>query len=89
MNNKQLVKVSSKSNPGSIAGVIAGLVKEEAPIELQAIGAGAVNVAVKSIATARGFVAPTGINLSCIPAFADVEVEGESKTGIKFIIVVD
>ncbi len=87
MNNKQLVKVSSKSNPGAIAGAIAGLLGEEAVVELQAIGAGAVNVAVKSIAIARKYVAPSGINLSCIPVFVDINIGGENRTGIKFVLV--
>ena len=87
MNNKQLVKVSSKSNPGAIAGAIAGLLGEEVVVELQAIGAGAVNVAVKSIAIARKYVAPSGINLSCIPVFVDINIGGEDRTGIKFVLV--
>ena len=53
---------------------------------MQAIGAGALNQAVKAVAIARGFVAPTGVDLVCIPAFADVQVEGENRTGIKLII---
>ena len=53
---------------------------------MQAIGAGALNQAIKAIAIARGFVAPSGVNLVCIPAFADVEVEGEERTGIKLIV---
>ena len=81
------IKVAGKSEPKEVAGMIAGLIKEDKNIELQAIGAGAVNQAVKSIAVARGYVAPMGINLSCIPAFTEVEVEGEARTGIKFILV--
>ena len=54
--------------------------------EMQAIGAGALNQAVKAIAIARGFVAPAGVDLVCIPAFAEVEVEGEDRTGIKLIV---
>ena len=60
--------------------------KENGKVELQAIGAGALNQAIKGIAIARGFVAPSGIDLVCIPAFADVEVEGEDRTGIKLIV---
>ena len=62
------------------------MVKEYSKVELQAIGAGALNQAIKGIAIARGFVAPGGIDLVCIPAFADVEVEGEDRTGIKLIV---
>lgn len=80
------LKISSKSNPNSIAGAIAGNVKEYGKVELEVIGAGALNQAIKGIAIARGFVAPSGINLVCIPAFCEVEVEGSSRTGIKLII---
>lgn len=86
MERIEILKVSSKSNPNSVAGAIAAMVKEYGKVELQAIGAGALNQAIKGVAIARGFVAPSGINLICIPAFADVEVEGEDRTGIKLII---
>ena len=82
----EILKVSSKSNPNSVAGAIAGVIKEQSKVELQAIGAGALNQAIKGIAIARGFVASSGINLLCIPAFADVNVEGDDKTGIKLIV---
>ncbi len=84
--NNEVLKVSSKSNPGSVAGAITALIKENKKVELQAIGAGALNQAIKAIATARGFIAPTGVNLVCIPAFTDVQVEGEDRTGIKLIV---
>ena len=80
------LKVSSKSNPNSVAGAIAEMIKENNKVEMQAIGTGAINQAMKAVAIARGFVAPSGINLVCIPAFADVEVEGEERTGMKFIV---
>ena len=86
MERIEILKVSSKSNPNSVAGAIAAMVKEYRKVELQAIGAGALNQAIKGIAIARGFVAPGGIDLVCIPAFADVEVEGENRTGIKLIV---
>ena len=82
----EVLKISSKSNTNSVAGAIAGLVKETRKAEMQAIGAGALNQAVKAVAIARGFVAPSGVDLICIPAFADVEVEGEDRTGIKLIV---
>ena len=80
----EVLKISSKSNPNSVAGAIAGLVKESNKAEMQAIGAG--NQAVKAVAIARGFVAPAGVDLICIPAFAEVEVEGEERTGMKLIV---
>src|SRR5699024_9591966 len=79
----EILKISSKSNPNSVAGAIAGLVKESNKAEMQAIGAGALNQAVKAVAIARGFVAPAGVDLVCIPALAEVEVEGEHTTAIK------
>ena len=82
----ETLKISSKSNPNSVAGAIAGLIKESHKAEMQAIGAGALNQAVKAVAIARGFVAPAGVDLVCIPAFAEVEVEGEDRTGIKLIV---
>lgn len=82
----ETLKISTNSNSNSVAGAIAGMLKEYGKVELQAIGAGAVNQAVKAIAIARGFVAPSGKDLICIPAFADVQVENEDRTGIKFIV---
>ncbi len=82
----EVLKISSKSNPNSIAGAIAGLVKESNKAEMQAIGAGALNQAVKAVAIARGFVAPSGVDLICVPAFATVEVEGEDRTGIRILV---
>lgn len=85
MNNK-ILKISSKSNPNSVAGAIVGIIKESKKVEMQAIGAGAINQAVKAVAIARGFVAPLGVDLVCVPAFTKVIVDGEERTGIKFII---
>jgi len=82
----EVLKVSSKSNPNSVAGALAGVLREKGSAEIQAIGAGALNQAVKSIAIARGFVAPSGLDLICVPAFADIEIDGEQKTAIKLII---
>ena len=81
-----VLKVSSKSNPNSVAGALASLIKEAPTVEMQAIGAGALNQAIKAVAIARGFVAPSGIDLVCVPAFAEVEVDGENRTGIKLIV---
>lgn len=84
-----LARVSSKSEPAKVAGMITGSIKEGKRVEVQAIGAGAVNQAVKAIATARGYLAPVGINLSCIPAFVDINVGEETdRSGIKFILIV-
>ena len=81
-----VLKVSAKSNPNSVAGALAGVVREHGSAEMQAIGAGALNQATKAVAIARGFVAPQGIDLFCIPAFADVLIDGEEKTAMKLIV---
>ena len=82
----ETLKVGTKSNPNSVAGALAGVLREKGNAEIQAIGAGALNQAVKSIAIARGFVAPSGLDLICVPAFTDIEIDGEQKTAIKLII---
>ncbi len=82
----EVLKISSKSNPNSVAGAIAGLVKESQRAEMQAIGAGALNQAVKAVAIARGFVAPSGVDLVCTPAFAEVQVDNEARTGIRILV---
>ncbi|MCX7904846.1 MULTISPECIES: stage V sporulation protein S [unclassified Caloramator] len=82
----EVLKVSAKSNPNSVAGALAGVIREKGSAEIQAIGAGAINQAVKAVAIARGFVAPSGIDLVCIPAFTDIIIEGEERTAIKFIV---
>ncbi|MEH7886915.1 stage V sporulation protein S [Bacillus sp. JJ1609] len=81
-----LLKVSSNSNPNSVAGAIAGALRERGSTEIQVIGAGALNQAIKAIAIARGFVAPSGVNLVFVPAFTDVVINNENRTAIKLII---
>ena len=82
----EVLKVSSKSNPNSVAGALAGVLREKGSAEIQAIGAGALNQAVKAIAIARGFVAPSGMDLVCVPAFTVINIEGDQKTAIKLIV---
>ena len=82
----EVLRVSTKSNPNSVAGALAGVLREKGTAEFQAVGAGALNQAVKAVAIARGFVAPSGIDLVCVPAFADIEIDGEERTAIKLII---
>ena len=79
----EVLRVSTKSNPNSVAGALAGVLREKGTAELQAVGAGALN---QAVAIARGFVAPSGIDLVCVPAFADIEIDGEERTAIKLII---
>ena len=82
----EVLKVSSKSKPNSVAGALANAFRERAVVEIQAIGAGALNQAIKAIAIARGYVAPTGKDLSCVPAFSDITIDGEERTAIKLIV---
>lgn len=82
----EILKVSSRSVPNSVAGAIAGVIRECGVVEVQAIGAGASNQAVKAVAIARGYLAPSGIDLICIPAFANVIIDDEERTAIKFIV---
>ena len=81
----EVLKVSSRSVPNSVAGAIAGVIRENKTVEIQAVGAGAANQAIKSIAIARGYLAPIGIDLICIPAFTSIQIDGEDRTAIKLI----
>lgn len=82
----ELLRVSAKSEPKLVAGAIAAIVRNGETAEIQAIGAAAVNQSVKSIAVARGYVAPNGIDLVCIPAFSQLDVDGKEKTSIRFVV---
>ncbi len=82
----EIIKVSTTSKPNSVAGALANVLKEQKQIEVQAIGAGAINQAIKAVAIARGYVAPSGKDLVCIPAFSDILIDGEERTAIKLIV---
>lgn len=82
----EILKVSAQSNPKSVAGALAAIFRQYGKAEMQAVGAGAVNQAVKAVAIARGFVAPSGVNLVMIPAFAEIKIEDEERTAIRFIV---
>ena len=82
----EVLKVSSSSNPNSVAGALAGVIRDNDSAEVQAIGAGALNQAIKAIAIARGYVAPGGHDLVCVPAFTEVSINGSDRTGIKLIV---
>jgi stage V sporulation protein S len=81
-----VLKVSAQSNPKSVAGALTAVLRERGTAEVQAVGAGAVNQAVKAIAISRGFIAPNGIDLVAVPAFVEIVIEGEERTAIKFIV---
>lgn len=82
----EVLKVSTKSNPNSVAGALAGILREQGAVEVQTVGAGALNQAVKAIAIARGFVAPSGVDLTCVPSFADITINGEERTAIRLLV---
>ncbi len=82
----EVLKVSSTSQPKSVAGALAAVLRDSNRAEIQAVGAAAVNQAVKAIAITRGFVAPNGIDLVVIPAFSEISIDGEERTAIKFLV---
>jgi stage V sporulation protein S len=82
----ETLKVSTRSNPNSVAGAIAGAVRQSGGVEIQVVGAGALNQAVKAVAIARGYVAAADIDLVCIPTFADIEIDGERRTAIRLSV---
>lgn len=82
----KFLKVSSKSSPASVAGAIAGMIKDGAPVEIQSVGAGAVNQAIKAIAIARGFLIPTGFDIMCTPSFSDIIINDEKRTALRLSV---
>ncbi len=82
----EVLRVSSKSTPNSVAGALAGVIREKGSAEIQVVGAGALNQAIKAIAIARGYMAPSGYDLVLTPAFKDIEINGEQKTAIRLIV---
>ena len=82
----EVLKVSAKSQPKSVAGALSAVLRENVSAEVQAVGAGAVNQAVKALAITRGFVAPNGIDLVVIPALSEITIDGEERTAIRFIV---
>ena len=81
-----IIKVSAESRTSAVAGAIAGVVREHKRAEVQAIGAGAVNQAVKATAIARGYLHEDGIEVICIPEFTTVEIDGKERTAIRLVV---
>jgi len=81
-----VLKIAATSNPSAAAGALANTIREFGVAELQAIGPKAVNQAVKCIAIARGYMAPSGVDLFFVPSFTDVEINGEMKTALRFTV---
>ncbi len=81
-----IIKVSARSRTAAVAGAIAGVIRESQHAEVQAIGAGAVNQAVKAIVIAKGYLAEENVHIVCVPSFVDVDIEDQERTAIRFAI---
>ena len=81
-----MIKVSATSRTSAVAGAIAGVVREHHRAEVQAIGAGAVNQAMKALVLATGYLKNDGMSVSCVPEFADVTIDDKVRTAIKLVI---
>lgn len=81
-----VIKVSANSRTAAVAGAIAGVIREHKHAEVQAIGAGAVNQAIKALVLAKGYLANDGIPIACTPEFVDVDIDGKVRTAVKLVI---
>lgn len=81
-----VIKIKANSRTAAVAGAIAGVMREHKHVDVQAIGAGAVNQAVKALVLAKGYLAEDGIAIMCVPEFVDVDIEGKVRTAIKLVI---
>jgi stage V sporulation protein S len=81
-----VIKVSARSRTAAVAGAIAGVMRDASHAEVQAIGAGAVNQAVKAIVIAKGYLAEEDVHISCVPSFVDVDIDDQERTAIRFVI---
>lgn len=82
----EVLKVSARSRSTAVAGAIAGVIREGTTAEVQAIGAGAVNQAIKAVAIARGYLAEDNIDIVCVPAFVEIDIEGQERTAVKITV---
>lgn len=82
----EIIKVSAQSRSTAVAGAIAGIIREHGRVDVQAIGAGAVNQAMKAAAIARGYLLLDGINIVIIPSFSDVVIDGTERTAVRFAV---
>lgn len=81
-----IIKVSATSRTAAVAGAIAGVMRDHRYAEVQAIGAGAVNQAVKAIVLAKGYLVNDGIDVICVPEFVDVDIDGKVRTAVKLVV---
>lgn len=82
----QVIKVSAHSSVNAVAGAVANVIREQGKAEVQVVGAGALNQGMKAIIIARGYVAPSGIDLICVPAFTEIMINGEQRTAIRLML---
>ena len=83
----QTLRVSAKSKPNTVAGAIAGVIREEGEVEVQTVGAAALNQAIKAIAIARGFLIASGTDLMCVPSFSEILIDGNERTAIRLLVI--
>lgn len=83
----QTLRVSAKSKPNTVAGAIAGVMRDDGEVEVQTVGAAALNQAIKAIAIARGFLITSGTDLMCVPSFSEIEIDGNERTAIKLLVL--
>ncbi len=81
-----IIKVSARSRTAAVAGAIAGVMRDANHAEVQAIGAGAVNQAIKAIVIAKGYLAEEGVHIACIPSFVDVDIDDQERTAVRCVI---
>jgi stage V sporulation protein S len=84
--NAEVLKVSTRSRPSAVAGAIAGVIRESGTAEVQSIGAGATNQAIKAVAIARSYLSEEGVDIICVPSFIDVSIDDEERTAIRLLI---
>ncbi len=83
----EVLKVSTRSRPSAVAGAIAGVIRESGRAEVQSIGAGATNQAIKAVAIARSYLQEEGVDIVCVPSFIDVAIDNEERTAIRLVIL--
>ena len=82
----EVLKVSTRSRPSAVAGAIAGVIRDSGMAEVQSIGAGATNQAIKAVAIARSYLSEEGIDIVCTPSFIDVSIDDEERTAIRLVV---
>ncbi len=82
----EVLKVSTRSRPSAVAGAIAGVIRDSGHVEVQSIGAGATNQAIKAVAIARSYLLEEGVDIYCVPAFIDVSIDSEERTAIRLLV---